>query len=38
MITDGKKLHYLTVNILSALLKEITPNQKGDFCCLNYFH
>ena len=38
MITDGKKLHYLTVNILSALLKEITSNHKGDFCCLNCFH
>ena len=35
MITNGKKLHYLTVKILSTLLKGITSNHKGDFYCLN---
>ena len=28
MITDGEKSHYLAVNILSALLRGITPNHK----------
>ena len=37
MITDGKKWHYLAVNILSALLKRITSKHKGDFYCLNCF-
>ena len=37
MTTDAKKLHYLTVKSLSALLKEITPNHKGDFYCLNSY-
>ena len=31
MITDGKKWHYLAVKSLSALLKGITSNHKGDF-------
>ena len=38
MITDGKKLHYLTVKSLSALLTGITSNRKGDFYSLNCFH
>ena len=38
MITDGKKLHYLTVKILSALLRRITLKHVGDFYCLNYFY
>ena len=38
MITDGKKLHYLTMRSLSALLKGITSNHKGDFSCFNCFH
>ena len=38
MITDGKKWHYLTVKCLSALLKGITSNHKGEFYCLNCFH
>ena len=38
VITDGKKWHYLTVKSLSALLKGITSNHKGDFYCLNCFH
>ena len=38
MITDGNKWHYLTVKSLSALLREITPNHKEDFYCLNCFH
>ena len=35
MITDGKKWHYLTVKKLSAFLKGITSNHKGDIYCLN---
>ena len=38
MITDGKKWHYLAVKSLPALLKGITSNNNGDFCCLNCFH
>ena len=38
MITDSKKWHYLTVKSLSALLKGITSNHKGEFYCLNCFH
>ena len=38
MITDGKRWHYLTVESLSALFKEISSNNVGDFYCLNYFH
>ena len=37
MITDGKKWHYLTVKSLSALLKGISSNGKGEFYCLNCF-
>ena len=37
MITDGEKWHYLAVKSLSALLKGITSNHKGDFYCLNCF-
>ena len=38
MITDGKKRHYLSLKSLSALLRGITLNRNGDFCCLNCFH
>ena len=38
MITDGKKLRYLSVNSLSALLRGITSNHNGDAFCLNCFH
>ena len=38
MIIDGKKWHYLTVKSLSALLKGIKSNHKGDLYYLNYFH
>ena len=38
MITDGKKLHYLTMKSLSALLRGITSNHKEEFYCLNCFH
>ena len=38
MITDHEKWHYLSVKSLSALLKGITSNHKGDFYCLNYLH
>ena len=37
-ITDGKKLHYLAVKNLSALLRGITTKHEGDFYCLNCFH
>ena len=37
MITDGEKWHYLVVKSLSALLRGITGNNNGDFCCLNCF-
>ena len=38
LITDVKKWHYLVVKSLSALLRGITANHVGDFCCLNCFH
>ena len=38
MITDCRKWHYLAVKNLSALLRGVTSNHKGDFYCLNYFH
>ena len=38
MITDSKKLHYLAVKNLSALLRGITSKHEGDFYCLNCFH
>ena len=38
MITDGKKWLYLAVKSISALLREITSNNNGDFYCLNRFH
>ena len=37
MITDGEKWHYLAVKSLTALFREITGNNHGDFCCLNFF-
>ena len=36
--SDGKKWRYLAVKSLSVLLREITSNHNGDFCCLNCFH
>ena len=38
MITDGKKLHYLAVKRLSALLRGIRSNHNEEFYCLNCFH
>ena len=38
MTTYSKKLHYLAVRGLSALLGGITSNHNGDFCCLNCFY
>ena len=38
MITDGKKRYYLAVKKLSALLRGLISNHKGDFCYLNCFH
>ena len=37
MINDGEKWHYLAVKSLSALFREITGNNHGDFYCLNCF-
>ena len=37
MITDGEKWHYLAVKSLSAIFREITGNNHGDFYCLNCF-
>ena len=39
MITDGTyNWHYLAVKSISGLLRRITSNHHGDFCCLNCFH
>ena len=38
MITDGKKWDSLAVKSLSALFREMTSNNNGDFYCLNCFH
>ena len=37
MITGSEKWHYLTVRNLSALLREVTDNNHGDFYYLNFF-
>ena len=37
MITDGEKQHYLALKSLSALLRGLTSNHKGEFYCLNCF-
>ena len=37
MISNSEKWHYLTVKNLSGLLRGITSNHAGDFCCLNCF-
>ena len=37
MISDRKKLHYLAVKSLSALLRKITLKHDRDFYCLNCF-
>ena len=38
MINDGEKRHYRAVTILSRLLRRVTGNNNGDFCCLNCSH
>ena len=39
MITDGtNNWHYLAVKSTPGLLRGITSNHNGDFCCLNCFH
>ena len=39
MITNGtSNWHCLAVKSLSGLLRGITSNHNGDFCCLNCFH
>ena len=37
-VPKEKKLHYLAVKTLSALLRGITSKHYGDFYCLNCFH
>ena len=37
MITDGEKWHYTAVTRLLGLLRGITSNDNGDFCCVNCF-
>ena len=37
LISDGEKWHYLAVKSLSALFREITGNNHGEFYCLNCF-
>ena len=36
-ITDREKWHYLAVKSLSALFREVTGNNQGDFHCSNCF-
>ena len=36
-IADGEKWHYLAVKSLSALFREMTGNNHGDFYCLKLF-
>ena len=39
MITDGtSNWHYLAIKNISGLLRGITSNHNGDFCCLNCLH
>ena len=39
MVTDDdNRWHYLAVKSLSALFREITSANNGDFYCLNCFH
>ena len=39
MITDdGERWHYLAVGSFSALFREISSSNNGDFCWLNCFH
>ena len=39
MIADkNNRWHYLAVKSLSALFREITSSNNGDFYCLNCFH
>ena len=38
MITGGKKLHYLAVKSLSALLRGVTSKHDGVLNCFNCFH
>ena len=39
MITnDNGNWHYLAVKSISALFREITSNNNGDYYRLNYFH
>ena len=37
-ITNGGKWHYLAVNNLSALFREITSRYVEDFYCLNFLN
>ena len=33
--SEGRHWHYLSGKNISGLLRRITSNNKGDFCCLN---
>ena len=38
IITDGKSnWHYLAIKSITALLRGITSNNRGDYYCLNCF-
>ena len=36
--SEGRHWHYLSGKNISGLLRRITSNNKGDFCCLNCLH
>ena len=38
IMDENNRQHYLTVKSLSALFREITSSNNGDFYCLNCFH
>ena len=36
--SEGRHWHYLSGKKISGLLRKITSNKNGDFCCLNCLH
>ena len=39
MITNGtSNWHYLAIKNISGLLRGLSSNHNGDFCCLNCLH
>ena len=38
MIPNGEEWCYIAVKKLPALLREITPKDHDDFCCLNWLY